>query len=344
MHWKIGLIGFGNVGKAFIKLYSQYSAVWKEKYNLDASFHFILNSKGAVCNKKGLDIHSIIEATSLSNLSNWEEGAKFNDVFNPDLINLLIEVSPTNIKNGEPALSYIKNALENKISVVTGNKGPLLFRYKELISLAQKNNLLLGIGCAAGAAFPSINFGLFDLAGCEIFKIEGILNGVCNYILTKMYESNISFDEALQQTIAMGIAETDPSYDIDGLDTAVKIIIITNALMNSQITLNDINIQGIRNIDNDIINNAKKDGNKIKLIGYAIKNKNKIDAGVRLIQINRSHPFWNIDGTKKAVLYSTELAGDFLITGGASSPEGAAFSLWRDIINYKPLILKLCNE
>jgi homoserine dehydrogenase len=219
-----------------------------------------------------------------------------------------------------------------------------LFRYKELISLAQKNNLLLGIGCAAGAAFPSINFGLFDLAGCEIFKIEGILNGVCNYILTKMYESNISFDEALQQTIAMGIAETDPSYDIDGLDTAVKIIIITNALMNSQITLNDINIQGIRNIDNDIINNAKKDGNKIKLIGYAIKNKNKIDAGVRLIQINRSHPFWNIDGTKKAVLYSTELAGDFLITGGASSPEGAAFSLWRDIINYKPLILKLCNE
>ncbi len=341
MKWNIGLIGFGNVGKAFIKLYQKMYSYWKEKYDLEAEFYFVLNSRGGIYNKKGIKLEYLLKASEEGNISNipgWQNSLNFENINDLSQINLLVEVSPSNIKDGEPALSYIAKALSKRISVVTGNKGPFVHKYKELMNLAKENNLLLGLGCTAAAALPSINFGLFDLTGCKIYKIEGILNGVCNFILTHMEENNISLDEALNKAISLGIAETNPSYDIDGLDTAVKTIIIANSLMNLGITINDIKIEGIRNVSNEKIMELKSKQKRLKLIGYIRREDNAVDAGVKLIEVNKSDPLWYVNETKKALLYSTEPAGEFLITGGASSPEGAAYSLWRDIINYKSLI------
>lgn len=346
MHWKIGLVGFGNVGKAFIKLYQRMSSYWHKQHAMNASFHFVINSKGGIYNKNGLDIDALTkyaESAKINEIQGWKDNLSFEEVFKQSrqYINLLVEVSSTNIKDGEPALSYIATALSNRISVVTGNKGPFLFKYKELTSLAKKNNLLLGIGCTTAAALPTINFGIFDLAGCNIIKIEGILNGVCNFILTQMDEQGITLDDALNKAISMGIAETNPSYDIDGWDTAVKTTIIANALMNTSLTLNNIYVEGIRTVNNEIISAARRQNKRIKLIGYAIRKGQDVEAGVKLKHIDNSNPLYNIRGTNKALSYITEPAGEFLITGGASSPEGAAYSLWRDIINYKSLLNKL---
>lgn len=346
MDWKIGLVGFGNVGKAFIKLYQRMSSYWHKQHAMNASFHFVINSKGGIYNKNGLDIDALTkyaESEKINEIQGWKDNLSFEEVFKQSrqYINLLVEVSSTNIKDGEPALSYIATALSNRISVVTGNKGPFLFKYKELTSLAKKNNLLLGIGCTTAAALPTINFGIFDLAGCNINKIEGILNGVCNFILTQMDEEHITLDDALNKAISMGIAETNPSYDIDGWDTAVKTTIIANALMNTSLTLNNIHVEGIRTVNNEIISAARRQNKRMKLIGYAIRKGQDIEAGVKLIQVDNSNPLYNIRGTNKALLYTAEPAGEFLITGGASSPEGAAYSLWRDIINYKSLLNKL---
>lgn len=346
INWKIGLIGFGNVGKAFIKLYSRLRSYWHRQYGINASFHFVLNSKGGIYNKNGLDIDVLTkyaERGKINEMKGWKDKLSFEEVFEQSrqYINLLVEVSPTNIKDGEPALSYIATALGNRISVVTGNKGPFLFKHNELAALAKKNNLLLGIGCTTAAALPTINFGIIDLAGCNIYKIEGILNGVCNFILTQMDEQAITLDYALNKAISMGISETNPSYDIDGWDTAVKTIIIANALMNASLTLNNIYVEGIRTINEEIISAARKQNKRIKLIGYAFRKDNGIEAGVKLKQVDKSNPLYNIRGTNKALLYATEPAGEFIITGGASSPEGAAYSLWRDILNYKSLMNKL---
>jgi len=339
MHWKIGLIGFGNVGKAFIKLYSEMKDYWLEKYGLSASFYYIITSRGGVIKNESIDIEQLLSAARptgrLDSFHGWKDGLTFSEAIHQSSINLLVEVSPTAIKNnGEPAATTIATALRSNISVATGNKAPFLFHYRELHELARKNNLLLGIGCTTGAALPSVNFGTYALAGSKITKIEGILNGVCNFILTRMEEKSISFDQALREAQARGIAETDPAYDIDGWDTAAKIIIISNTLIGTNLTLKSIAVEGIRNITPDLILQSRNAQKRIKLTGFTEIAGNIIRAGVSLKEFDSSSTLYNVMGTRKVIIYYTEPAGQFIVEGGASSPAGAAYSLWRDIINW----------
>ncbi|MGQ9618445.1 MAG: homoserine dehydrogenase [Candidatus Aminicenantia bacterium] len=336
MQWKIGLVGFGNVGKAFLSLYKEFKEKWKRDFNLEAKFNFILNSKGGVINENGLSEETIDEILKKSIISakEWQEGLKFDEVLDSGDINLLVEVSPTNIKDGEPALTYIKSALSKGISVATGNKGPFLYNFKEIFDIAKEKGGCLGIGCTAGAALPTINFGKYSLSGSNIEKIEGVLNGVCNFILTSMEEKGISFEEALALAKKIGIAEANPSLDIDGWDTASKILIIANSLMGSTLTLNDIPVEGIRNIGLEDIERAKNAGKRLKLVGFAVNEDERVKAGVKIIVVDQEHFLYELKGTNKGILYKCYPCGEFIVKGGASSPAGAGYSLWRDIINF----------
>lgn len=338
MHWKIGLVGFGNVGKAFVSLYREFKEIWEKRFRFTSNFTFILNSRGGIIDRKGISDEILNEAVNskegLIYLKGWRRGLKFEEAMDAADINLLVEVSPTNIKDGEPALSYIKSALLKGIHVATGNKGPFLYNFRELFDLARGKKCFLGIGCTAGAALPTIDFGLNSLSGSKIERIEGVLNGVCNFILTSMEENGISFDSALSMAQKMGIAETDPSLDIDGWDTAAKILIIANYLMDSSLTLRDIPVQGIRNITLEEILDAKRRDKRLKLAGLAVKDGEKVRAEVKLIEVGENHFVYDLKGTNKGILYVTYPAGEFFIKGGASSPKGAAYSIWRDIINF----------
>ncbi len=337
MHWRIGLVGFGNVGKAFVSLYREMRESWAESVGLTSSFHFILNSKGGISDFHGISdeiLREAVESKSFDNIKGWREGLNFEEALNSSEINLLVEVTPTNIKNGEPALSYIRSALRKGISVATGNKGPFLHNYRELFDLAKDKGAFLGIGCTAGAALPGLNFGVYSLSGSRIEKIEGVLNGVCNFILTSMEEQEISFEQALSLAQKMGIAETDPSLDIDGWDTASKILIIANYLMGSSLTLKEISVEGIRGIDLNIISHARERGKRLKLVGVASRKEGKVKAEVKLIEVGPEHFLYELRGTNKGILYSCYPAGEFIVKGGASSPKGAAYSLWRDVINF----------
>ncbi len=338
MNWRIGIVGFGNVGKAFVSLYREFKEIWKRRFGFTSNFIFILNSRGGIIDKKGFSDEILKEAVSskegLISLKGWREGLKFEEAMDLADINLLVEVSPTNIKDGEPALSYIKSALLRGVHVATGNKGPFLYNFRELFDLAREKNCFLGIGCTAGAALPTINFGLNSLSGSKIERIEGVSNGVCNFILTSMEEKGISFDSALSMAQEMGIAETDPSLDIDGWDTASKILIIANYLMGSSLTLKEIPVQGIRNITLKEILDAKSRGKRLKLAGVALKDGEKVKAEVKLIEVGENHFLYDLKGTNKGILYVSYPAGEFFVKGGASSPAGAGYSIWRDIINF----------
>ncbi len=338
MHWRIGLVGFGNVGRAFVSLYKEFKEDWKKKFGIISDFVFILNSRGGIFDESALSEDIIESAVSskegIDSLKCWKNGLKFEEVIDSAKINLLVEVSPTNIKKGEPALSYIKSALSKGIHVATGNKGPFLFNFRELFDLAKEKKCFLGIGCTAGAALPTINFGFHSLMGSKVERIEGVLNGVCNFILTSMEEKEISFEDALSMAQKMGIAETDPSLDIDGWDTASKILIIANYLMGSSLTLRDIPVQGIRGIGFGEIYEAKKRRKRWKLAGVAVKKGEEVEAEVKLIEVEEGHFLYDLKGTEKGILYVSNPAGKFVVKGGASSPAGAGYSLWRDIINF----------
>lgn len=322
---KIGLIGYGGVGKAFIRLL-------KEK-NIDCKVIFVLKSDGGIFDKSGLDINEIIEnEINIKNHKNWIEKLKLNDVID-EKVDFLIELTPTNKVDGEPSLTYIKEALSRKINVVTGNKGPILADYHGLKNLADKNKVTIGIGCTTGGALPSINGGIIECAGSEILSIEGVLNGTTNFILKEMLDRKISYEEGLLEAQRLGIAENDPSFDVEGYDTAIKMIILTNAIMNVNLKLSDVKIEGVTKLKYEDLRLAQENNQKIKLVGKAFRENDDIRIEVAPRILEQENPLYFVDGREKGIVYYTDVLGRILISGGASGVKNAAASILRDLVN-----------
>ena len=333
---KIGLIGFGGVGQSLIKLLVKKRKYIFEKYNLDIKVKYIVKSDGGIYKANGIDLEELLEFInknkSIKEHILWKSNLSIQEVIKNNDIDTLIELTSTNIETGEPGLTHIKRALESKINVVTGNKGPIILKYKELKEIADKNSVELKVGCTTGGALPSINGGLYDVAGSEIQAIEGILNGTTNYILSKMTNDNVTYEESLKQAQKNGIAEANPSLDILGYDTACKIIILSNVLMDTNIKLEDIEIKGITEVTLEDIEKAKVENKKLKLIGKVEKIDNMIKAYVKPIIINENHPLYFVDYKNKGVYFKTDTLGDISIIGGASGTMNAAASILRDVV------------
>ena len=337
----IGLIGFGGVGQAFVKLLVEKKKYIFEKYNLDLKVKYILKSDGGIYESNGIDLEELAEfinkKKSIKEHILWKENLKFEEMIQNNDVDTLVELTSTNIETGEPGLTHIKRALESGINVVTGNKGPIILKYKELKEIADKNSVKLKVGCTTGGALPSINGGLYDVAGSEIQAIEGILNGTTNYILSKMSMEEVSYEEALAQAQKDGIAEANPSLDVLGYDTACKIVILANVLMDANIKLEDIEVKGITEVKLDTIKEYKKENEKLKLIGRVYIEDNMVKAYVRPIKIKEDHPLYFVDYKNKGVFFKTDSLGDISIIGGASGTRNAAASILRDLVLVKSL-------
>lgn len=332
----IGLIGFGGVGQALIKLLIDKKSYLLQQYNLKINVKYIIKSNGGIYNASGINLSEILkvidENINITCHNEWKDNLNINDIIDNNDIDTLVELTSTNIETGEPGLTHIRKSLENNINVVTGNKGPILLDYKKLKVLADNNNVELKVGCTTGGALPSINGGIYDIAGSKIQSIEGVLNGTTNYILSKMANDNVDYKEALLEAQKVGIAESDPSLDVLGYDTASKIIILSNVLMNSDLKLEDLKINGIEEVRLDNIEKAKVRGNKIKLIGKVYKKDNLVKGYVTPIEIDENHPLYCVDYKNKGIYYKTDTLGDISIIGGASGTMNAAASILRDII------------
>lgn len=332
----IGLIGFGGVGQALIKLLIDKESYLLQQYNLKINVKYIIKSNGGIYNPSGINLSEILkvidENINITCHNEWKDNLNINDIIDNNDIDTLVELTSTNIETGEPGLTHIRKSLENNINVVTGNKGPILLDYKKLKVLADNNNVELKVGCTTGGALPSINGGIYDIAGSKIQSIEGVLNGTTNYILSKMANDNVDYKEALLEAQKVGIAESDPSLDVLGYDTASKIIILSNVLMNSDLKLEDLKINGIEEVRLDNIEKAKVRGNKIKLIGKVYKKDNLVKGYVTPIEIDENHPLYCVDYKNKGIYYKTDTLGDISIIGGASGTMNAAASILRDII------------
>ncbi|SKC92604.1 homoserine dehydrogenase [Maledivibacter halophilus] len=333
----IGIVGFGGVGKAFVKLlYDKKN--YLEKIGLDINLLYIINSTVGIYNPEGINLKNLIENLDLNKkLDEFYASKYINTNFNKMIeikdIDTLIVMTPTNKETGQPGLSYIKQALENKINVVTADKGPVMLAYKKLNELAIKNNVQFKIGCTCGGALPTVNTGTIDMAGADILSIEGILNGTTNFILEHMENNMVSYHEALLEAQRLGIAETNPSLDVEGWDTAIKLLILTNVLMNQEKKLSDIAVKGITSLSLNDIEEAKRENMKYKLIGKTTNDNGNIHMSVNLEKIDISHPFYIVNSKNKGVRYISDTLGDLTIMGGASGVRAASASILRDIIN-----------
>jgi homoserine dehydrogenase len=334
---RLALVGFGGVGRAFAELLLLKKDVLR-KEGLDISLNYIINSKGGIYNPKGIDLANLLDfSKGEKDITKYPDGGDMNTSFlsilNNKDIDLLVELTPTNKETGEPGMTNIIKSLENGIHIVTGNKGPILIDYNKLKETALKNNVQLGIGCTTGGALPTANGGIIDLAGSNILSIEGIFNGTTNFIINEMERSGVHYKTALEKVQKIGIAETNPSLDVEGWDTAIKLLILTNVLMGTKKTLEDVHVEGITEITPQDITSALNEGKKYKLIGKTTNRHGELQMSVKLEKLDKEHPLYNVDDKNKGVRYTSDTLGDLTIIGGASGVIPAAASILRDIVN-----------
>lgn len=328
------LIGFGRVGRAFARLIEEKRDLCSERYDLELELKAILELGGGAVFSRHQELSRLLKNAGLrlqDDLS-WNPGLTLEEMLPKMEPGVLVDCTISSFKTGEPGLGFFNKALECGWHVATASKGALVFDFKNLMKKARTKGLKIQFSGATAAALPTLDVGLYSLAGAEILGIEGILNGTTNYILTRM-DQGLRYEAALNEARQKGIAEPDPSMDVEGWDTASKILLISNAVVGTEFVLSDINVEGITNISPDALRAAKEKGMALKLLGTLAKQGNQFHAEVRVCPIEPGHPLFGVSGTDKGITYLTDTMGSITVIGGKSDPRGAAAALLKDILN-----------
>ncbi len=330
-------MGWGIVGQSFAQIITKRKNELVERYGFRPRVVAIVDRKGAAIDPKGLELEKMIvlkkeKGTVAASSQYGHHEMSALEVIESVDAEAMVEVTPTNIEDAEPGLSYIKTAFKNGKHVVTTNKGPLALALPALTELADYNEVCLRFSGTVGAGTPILEFAKNCLQGDKIISIMGILNGTTNYILSEMDEKNITFDEALKAAQKLGFAEADPTMDVDGYDAAAKLVIMANWIMDKKVTINEVRIKGIRNVSSKDLEDAAKKGCTIKLIG-SIGEMLKVEP----TQISRHHPL-NVGGALNAVTFLSESAGEQTITGRGAGGIETASAVLRDLLDIKQKI------
>lgn len=323
-------MGVGVVGTAFLQLLVEKAPELRSEYGLSPTLVAVADSKSALYDERGLDIRKLIEfKKSHGCFSGLPEeidarGAKLIEEVEADV---LVEVTPSNYINGEPGLSHMKAALNTGKHVITANKGPLAIEMPALIEMFRESGLKLFFSGAVGGGTPFVRFARNCLIGERITEIRGVLNGTTNYILTRM-ESGITFDEALREAQELGYAEADPTNDVDGWDSAAKLVILSNLAMELDATIRDVEVRGIRGlrISEDLLSSDKT----IRLIASADADGLKVGPEV----LDRTDPL-SVSGALNAVSFYTERSGRHTLIGKGAGGQETAVALLRDLVELK---------
>lgn len=333
MKQKIGLIGFGTVGRGISEILLDKKKYLKEKYGFEFDIVAVADfAYGNVYNPDGLDIPLMLEqAGKKEKFTKDLTDLNTIQLIKDSNVTVWCELTFTDLNTGGPAVDHVKAALSSGKHIVTSNKGPAALLYPEMKALADKNGVKFLIEGTVCAGTPVINLADGPLAGCTISKIAGILNGTTNYMLTEM-EKGMSYDEVLKIAQELGYAEADPTGDVEGYDARGKVTILANIVMDAGIKITDVPCQGITNITPDNIDFAKKQGKRWKLIGSVEKKGDKVIASVAPEMVDISHPLAGVMGATNALTFTTDLLGDVTIVGPGAGKIETGFSILTDLL------------
>jgi len=323
---RIFICGFGTVGQGFAEVLHDRKEFLRKRFGDDAAIVGAMDSKSYVYDPAGLDPLGLVSTKRDSGRVGASAYADSTKVLSEADYDVLVEVSPTDVKTGGVGLKNIVCALEHKKDVITVNKGPLALKYRDLMDLAKENGCLLRFEGSVGGAMPIINLCTEDLMGEKIISIRGIFNGTCNYILSKM-DKGQPFDQALKEAQQLGYAETDPTNDIEGYDSACKVAILANSVFGRNVTFDDVKITGITSITDEAVAMAASRNMVIRLIGEVTDTK--LEVGPRLIP--KGHPL-SISGTLNTAQILTDMAGPVTVSGRGAGRKETASAILSDLI------------
>lgn len=327
----LALVGFGNVGRAFARLILRKQAQLTAEYGLDVRIAGIATARhGIIVDPRGLDIGQV-----LAQAENGRPLGRAGDIFefiHACPADALLENTPVNHLTGRPASDYLRAALERGMHAITANKGPVVHAYHELKALADRMGRRFLFESAVMDGAPIFSLFRGPLPAANLTGFSGILNSCTNLILDKMAAGE-SFDEAVRYAQSIGIAETDPSADIDGWDAAIKVAALSTVLLDTPLTPQEVEREGIRSLSPGMIAEALKNGERWKLVCSARKENGRVIGRVKPERVGPSSPYYHITGTSSYVEFQLDVLPGLGIVETSPGPETTAYGLLADLIN-----------
>jgi len=330
------------VGQGFARLLSDKQYLLRQQYDLDITLVGVANARhGFMYREDGLDLETLLALAaskqplmSYPGIVQWTnplEGLRAIDA------DVLVEATPTNLRDAEPGMSHIRAALSQGMHVVTANKGPAALAGLELLELARQHAVQLRMEASVMAGTPVLSTICEGMAGARVQSIRGILNGTTNYILSAMATGR-DYAEVLADAQARGYAETDPTADVEGYDAAAKTLILAALVFGRSLKPGEVARQGITTITHEQVRHATEQGQRIKLVASLrlLTNENgkanSLEACVEPVALPLSDPLARVDGVMNAISIQTDTLSEVTIIGPGAGAMQTGQGLLADVI------------
>lgn len=350
--YRIALAGLGHVGSAVLSILHQQEPDLRQRYGVRFLVTGVAELGGGAIDQNGLDLGLLLATLQakrpVAGLPGiGRVGMEGIELVEQSQAHIVLEATPVNIQHGQPGLGIVTAALQQGRHVVLANKGPLTLAYDELAAIS---DLSLGWGfaydpaathmqrpqlrfsaCVAGA-LPTINIGRRDLAGSRILRLEAVFNGTTQSILRAM-EGGQSYDAALADAQRRGIAETDPTLDVEGWDAACKLVIAANAVLGQPTKLADVHVQGIAHVTQERVQRAAREAKRIVLVCAAQRSGGRYQLSVQPTALPLEHPLCRLTPDEMGVVYYTDVVERLFVASSEPDAPPAAAAMLRDVLD-----------
>ncbi len=339
MELTIALIGFGYVGRSLVRLMQRKRDELRDRHNLTWRVTGISTGRhGLAADLAGLDVNATLAAVEsgekLDSLNRLPEAIAHDNLslIRSGVANTLVELSPLNPQTGQPALDHCRAALDAGLHIVTANKGPVAHGYRELRDRAAAKSRAFFFESTVMDGAPIFSMAREGLQGADFLGFRAILNSTTNFILTQM-ESGASFDDAVKQAQARGVAEADPSNDVDGWDAATKTAVLVNVLMDGDLRPTQVDRTGIRDVTPQMLRDALARNERIKLLCRAWREGGRIHTRVAPEAVSMTDPFALVTGTNSVVCFTLDTLSGLTVIEEDAGTETTAFGVLADLIS-----------
>jgi len=329
---KTFLAGLGTVNRGFLEI-----LIRKKKEIESTGIHFtisgVADSSGAAVKEDGFRPEELLSLKRMNrktvHLSPYATGSSIQNILQKNHFDLLVESTPGNLISGNPGLDIATTALQKKTHVVLANKAPLIFAYDELHHIAKERNVRLAFSATVCGGLPVINVLQRDLKTASLKSLRGIFNATSNYVLQHMEEGG-SLEEAIAEAQRLGAAETDPSHDIEGHDSANKLFIIMKAFTDFNGSIDEVEVAGIEAIKAETIRKAKGNDKIIKLVASAFRQNEQWILEVKPIELDARSFLANCNGWEMGLEIETDLYEKISMKNYEADPVGTSAAVLRD--------------
>jgi len=336
-HYKLALLGFGNVGQALVNLLLDKQDELESVYDLTFSITGIATgSHGAALDPGGIDIAQALtliqDGKSLDGISIDGQPSDARDFIRRCAADVLFENTPVNYDSGQPAIDHLEFALQLGMHAITANKGPVVHAYQQLSELAAAVDRKFYFESTVMDGAPIFSLFRGALPGAQLCAFKGILSSTTNLMLTRM-EGGVDFDQAVAYAQEIGIAETDPSGDVDGWDAAIKVAALVTVLMGVPLKPIEVERTGIGKLTTQDIQSARDQGLRWKLVCSAVRDGDSVQAAVEPQMVPANSPLFLVDGTTSIVQFETDVLGSLSVLETDPGPHTTAYGLLADFLN-----------